>query len=522
MNNTPDTPADKGHHPVIIIGAGMAGLSAALHLAERGIPPLLLEADPDFLGGRVSGGEFVTVDGWQFRDEHGVHGIWSPYRNLQAMLTRNHIRPMMIPSQEETWIYKRGDRIKKADAGSAIRRSWLPAPLHYLALFLRPRFLGMLGLRDWLSLPLVWYGLMLAVAIDPLKERQPLEGLWLSDLVKRWSPALRAFFVGLVRNGMPARPEDVPLSGFIAFLRFYTLMRRDAWAFSYLPRDGGSSLVDPMVEKIRSLGGVIQQGVRVEQLSQFEDGWQLSAESSMDGQHMRFTADQLIMAVDSPASQKILHANPALAADVAGYYWPQGMATAVIRLWFDLAVDKSADSGSISGDAIVNNFFWLHRIQDEYRKWHKSTGGSAIELHIYGPPELLEEPDTALLSRAIADVRAIFPSLRGHRIHQTLRRNSASHTLFGVGPAGRHMGIHSPWPNLYCCGDWVYHPSPAFFLERACITGIEAANAVLDKQGSPTWPLVSYLPPEPTARFIERLMLGGRRSLLKHKRRKRD
>ncbi|HID23228.1 MAG TPA: hypothetical protein EYP14_12615, partial [Planctomycetaceae bacterium] len=150
---------------------------------------------PDFLS---------DLNGDGVIDELGVHGIWSPYHNLQAILTRHHIRPLFIPAQEENWVYRRGRRVYTAAVGSAIRHSWAPAPLHYLALFMRPYFLAMLGLRDWLTLPRVWYSLIFSLGIDPLREGQPLEGLWLSDFVRGWAPALRAFFVGLARNGLSA------------------------------------------------------------------------------------------------------------------------------------------------------------------------------------------------------------------------------------------------------------------------------------------------------------------------------
>jgi isorenieratene synthase len=195
------------------------------------------------------------------------------------------------------------------------------------------------------------------------------------------------------------------------------------------------------------------------------------------------------------------------------------MATAVVRLWFDRAAKPGAEAGIFSGEFVIDNFFWLHRIHDQYAEWHKATGGSAIEAHIYGPPALLEEPDAALLARAIADVHSAFPELKGCRIHQVIRRNKPTHTLFGLGSAGRHLGIETPWPDLFCCGDWVRHHSPAFFIERACVTGIEAANAVLKSHHLPTWPLLYYAPPEPFAAFVEYLMLRGQRALRRRRKR---
>ena len=507
---------------VVIVGAGLAGLSAALHLAERGLSPLVLEADPHHCGGRAAGGDVIELDGWRFRDEHAVHGIWSPYRNLQAMLTRHTIRPVFVPSQEESWIYRRGDLVKDAPVGSVIRHSWFDPPFHYLALFLSPRFLGMLSLRDWLSLPLVWYGLLLAVSIDPLREGQPMEGMWLSDLVRYWSPALRAFFIGLARNGLSAHPEEIPLSGFIAFLRFYTLLRRDAWAFSYMPSDGGTSLIDPIVGKLREMGGEVQMGTRVTRLEREGESWRMYWERTAELRAApggSILARKVVLATDAPNMAAILNASPDMAGTTADLYWPRGMETAVARIWFDREPKPGPEAGIFSGDFVLDNFFWLHRLQDQYATWHRATGGSAVEVHIYGPPELLEEPDAVLLARAIADVQSAFPELRGHLVYQMIRRNDPTHTLFGLGSAERHLGIQTPWPDLFCCGDWVRHPSPAFFLERACVTGIEAANGVLRSCGLETWPLLDYAPPEPLAAFIERVMGGIRRALRGRKKR---
>ncbi|MBI5564754.1 MAG: FAD-dependent oxidoreductase [Chloroflexi bacterium] len=504
----------QDHSDVLIIGAGLAGLTAALYVAERGLKPIVLEANPQYVGGRVGGNDTVELEHrgqtWRFRGEHGVHGIWSPYRNLQAMLTRHNLRPTFIPAQEENWIYRYSNgRVKMAAVGSALRNSWIPAPLHYLALFIRPRFLQMLDIRDALSLIEVWYSLVFALGVDPLREDQPLEDQWLSDFTQHWAPALRAFMIGLIRNGLSAHPEEIPLSGFIAFMRFYTLLRRDTWAFSYLPADGGTSLVEPIAQRIRDLGGSIALGAKVTHLEQDQTAW--IAHTPIGS----FAARSLILATDSPNTRSLLCASEATAPIANDLVFPRGMPTAILRFWYDRLPDNKIEAGIFSGEVVIDNYFWLHRIQDQYIRWSKATGGSAIEVHIYGPPELLAESDALLLTRAAADVQAAFPELRGHLIHQVIQRNDATHTLFGLGRADQHLSTITPWPDVYCCGDWVRHPSPAFFLERACVTGIAAANAVLQSHSLTQWPLLDYAKPEWPARLIEKLMHAGRKTLRK-------
>ena len=127
------------HYDVIIIGGGVAGLTAALHVAERGLKPLILESD-ERAGGRLSGKDEIVINDHRFSNEHGVHGIWSSYVNLKHMLKRHEILPQLIPAIEEQWIYRTGNLVRRAPIGSVIRNSKLPAPLHYIQLFLLPQF----------------------------------------------------------------------------------------------------------------------------------------------------------------------------------------------------------------------------------------------------------------------------------------------------------------------------------------------------------------------------------------------
>ena len=149
----------------------------------------------------------------------------------------------------------------------------------------------------------------------------------------------------------------------------------------------------------------------------------------------------------------------------------------------------------------------MHRIENGI----KATGGSAIEVHVYGPQEILQKVDVALLAQVITEFYQVYPELRGHLIYQHIQRNAAIHTLPSLGSKERHLGIETRWTNLFCAGDWVRDPMPSFFLERACATGIKAANAVLKSRGLDEWSLVDYLPPEPFVGWIEKLMVTGRK-----------
>ena len=96
---------------VAVVGGGVAGLSAAIHLAEAGLPVELYERF-DVLGGKVKGWDTVLPGGQGGTQpvEHGMHGWWTHYHNFRRYFDRTRAhgeggqRPELIPVRRVWWV----------------------------------------------------------------------------------------------------------------------------------------------------------------------------------------------------------------------------------------------------------------------------------------------------------------------------------------------------------------------------------------------------------------------------------
>ncbi|HVE96062.1 MAG TPA: FAD-dependent oxidoreductase, partial [Pseudonocardiaceae bacterium] len=72
---------------VAVVGGGIAGIAAAVALAERGVQVQLLEREPQ-LGGRLRGWPTTLADGSEVTMSRGFHAFFRQYYNLRALLRR--------------------------------------------------------------------------------------------------------------------------------------------------------------------------------------------------------------------------------------------------------------------------------------------------------------------------------------------------------------------------------------------------------------------------------------------------
>jgi isorenieratene synthase len=323
----------------------------------------------------------------------------------------------------------------------------------------------------------------------------------MKDYFRGWTPNLRATFVGLGHSLLAAPSEAITLAGFIAAMRFYTILRRDTWQLGYLPANAHDCLIQPLIDRIEQDGGMVMTGTRAVQLVRNGDHWTVRVEDARLGGTRTLEAAHVILAVEPPAAERLLLDSPDTAEQAAGIAFPPALRNATARLWFDAAPRDGAPGGMFTGDFAIDNFFWLHRLHEEFFEWHETTGGSAIEVHFYATDAVLDRPDHLLLVTATNEVMRAFPRLRGHFVHGSIRRNGMTQTQFVV-PNHTSLWVETPWPGVFACGDWVGHSTPSLWMERCCVTGIAAANHVLRAVDAEPFALIPPREPEGLARVM--------------------
>jgi len=435
---------------VLIIGGGLAGLSAAVNAADAGLDVTVLEAAA-VPGGRVRrvspGDGFGAID-------YGQHLMMGCYKESLAFASRIGTRRDISEIKGVTPFVSRPGTFHPYRIGS------LPAPLHALPGLMS---LTQLNLRERMSL-----GIPVAAAkASRLLSRENLDlqtaGLWLrrngqsENVVKNfWEPLVLAT-MNMAINEASALPLVTVLH------RIFSTRRRDA-----VPMASEKTLhevfIEPAIKALEKKGGRIFFSEKVARL--VHENGTINAALTKEGE--LFPADYFILAVPSWDVEPLLNNLPKLSGlrEAAGELGSSPIVN--VDLWFDRECFQYPYAGFLG-----SSLQWVFN--------HPSRNGSRPRLSIVvsGAERLESLPSEEILRECKDELARFFPETVKAKLLKTLVIKARKATIrLKPGTANLRPTSKSACKNLFFAGDWTDTGLPAT-IEGAVLSGRLASGGIL-------------------------------------------
>ena len=457
----------------VVVGAGVAGISAAVVLAERGVAVTLLEAAPT-LGGRLGAWPHTLPDGTEQVVEHGFHAFFRHYYTWRAVLRR--IDPQL-------------GFLRPVGGYPVISRSWppedltgLPAapPLNLITLFARS---PSLGLRDLLGSDRRLAAQLLAYDRDATTAR--FDGVPAADFLAalRMSDRAQAMLFEAFARSFFASPTALSAGELIAMFHYYFLGNPEGIGFDAPDTDYLSCIWAPFAGYLDERGTTVRTGTAARTITRDSDTrWRIELS---DGSPLR--TRHLVLALDPGGLRALFAGSPdltAIAPEAAEQVDALAIAPpfAVTRLWLDRDVGpERATFNAVSREPTLDSVTVYSRLERPSAEWAARTGGSIVELHSYACDA--PDADTAT-ARMRAELAALWPETGAARLVHAQQRLEATAPTFPPNSAGSRPRVLGAAPGLRLAGDFVRTPFLTGLMERAAVSGVLAANDVLAEVGA--------------------------------------
>ncbi len=471
----PTRPASvEGSAPTVaVIGGGIAGITAASTLAERGFAVTLFEKAP-YLGGKCGAWE-VDIDGEKQRVDHGFHAYFRNYHNLRALLERMGATRFFAPIDDYMILRRDRSRISFREADTA--------PVFNLLSLTK---VGLYKTRDLLLNPsmrkldpfLRYDESATFAAWDHVNyEDFAREAALPADLRLVFNTFARAFF---------SEGDRLSVAALIRAFHFYYLSNDGGLLYDYFVDDYERCFAEP------SRAWLERHGAKVE-LNAGVDAFDL-------GEHKGFTVsgrsfDHVVLACDVKAARQLVTSAPRLAARHGEFVARMGRQKrsqryAILRVWIDREVSAGMPVFVITDklralDAVT----FTHRVVPEAKAWAERRGGGVYELHSYAVPDDIADEDVGRVLRD--EFEHYFPEVKGAKVFGEYMHMRDDFACFHVGAHADRATVDTGVSGLYLAGDWVRIPTPATLMEASCTSGLLAANGILREAGLREAPVYS-------------------------------
>lgn len=471
----------RGGLEACVVGGGLAGIAAAVILAERGAKVTLIEKE-SYLGGRAGAWTEELANGESFEMERGFHAFFRQYYNLRALLRR--IDPALSFLRELT------DYPILGPEGCTETFSGLPrkAPWNVLALTRRTptlRWRDLLKVNGRAALEMLRFEDDRSYArFDGMSAREYLDSL-------RFPPEARRMLFDVFSHSFFNPEEQMSAGELLMMFHFYFVGNVEGLIFDVSDKPFSTGIFEPLARYLEDLGVGIRRSCAASSLEHDGQRYRLHVDGASGAEEFR--ADVVVLGLTVPALKQLVQASPTL-SDVV---WRERVESleltlpfAVWRLWLDrpLNPDRTPFVGT-TGVGSLDNISLYHLFEDESRDWAGRTGGSVVELHAYGVP--LGTDESALRADLLAGLHLFYPETREAQVLEERWIWERDCPAFHTGSDAARPGVRTPWAGLCLAGDFVKLPMPSALMERAVTSGMLAANCLLAPYGVQPEPLLT-------------------------------
>ena len=461
---------------VTILGAGVAGLSAACALAENGFHVHLVERR-GYLGGRASSylhpGVNEVIDNCQ-------HVLFGCCTNLIGFYTRIGVDQKIHWTSEMTMIEPGGRRSLLGPSG--LGPFTLPAPFHGLPKLL---FAHAFSLADKLALARAFAALTRPV---PQNSTESLEQ-WLKRNGQT-SGAIERFWRLVIASALNADLDCIALPYAAKVVRelFMNSPFAGAMGMSTVPL---SELYEGAQKFLSESGTKFHLNSNVESATWDEEISEWSVQTR-DGE---IQSDYLVLALPFEATAKLIPNLPPvegaeeLTRKIAQHeHWP----ICSVHLWFDREI-TNLDHAVL----LDREIHWMYN-----QSKLQNRPGNYIELVISATRAFAALPREEAIRQAHAELAEFFPRVKEAKLEKSALVKEIRAT-FGVPPGidNARPPSAAPWPNLLLAGDWVQTGWPST-MESAARSGHLAAEVITAAVGAPCTFLEPDLKPTGLMRFL--------------------
>ena len=235
----------------VIVGGGLAGISAAMELARKGFDVTLVESS-DALGGKLTGWDFEAL-GERFPVEHGFHGFFDQYYNLNELFAYAGVR------QEVFFASPGYPVIFKNSPEEIFGQTPKLFPLNIFSIIGQSRRL------DLISFLKNSKGLLSTVELFRYEYKKSFEKYDAIDFMTycRNGGTLSAFVDTVLHPFADAtmnRMEVLSAAEALRYFHFYFMGSPEGLSFKITNRDCMTALINPLETKLKELGVKLRKG----------------------------------------------------------------------------------------------------------------------------------------------------------------------------------------------------------------------------------------------------------------------